>query len=444
MARAGLIDRGLNALGRWVRQVVQLPQMQPEEGFFSGGSRDDQYVDRGAHRLTPQRLGEIFREAESGDIRRQMEAFEQIETDPHLFGVLSARKGAAVSKPLQLSAASDDGRAQAAVELCQQALDGLEDFEDNLRDLADAIGKGFAVEQIVWKRQGGMFLPVELEWWPQREFKIRMPQRDAPDPVEGNSERLRVLTSSAPSDGEPLAPYQWMVHRYKALSATLPRAALLRVVAWPYVFKHYSIRDWAIFAEAYGMPLRVGKYPRGADDKERRAIRRAVFSIGKDAAAIIPADAEIEFVAAKYAAGKVPHEVFARYLDEQMSKAIVGQTLTTEATDRGARALGEVHENVKLEITRADCRALARTVRRKLLRPIVGFNLGWDVPVPTCEFVVEEQHDLLKLAQAHDYVFRKWRVPVDREFVYRTYKVQRPAENSEDLLELPQATQEAA
>ena len=45
--------------------------------------------------LTPVRLAEIFREADTGDVMRQMELFEEMEEhDPHLFSQLQTRKNA--------------------------------------------------------------------------------------------------------------------------------------------------------------------------------------------------------------------------------------------------------------------------------------------------------------------------------------------------------------
>ncbi|MYE14090.1 MAG: DUF935 family protein, partial [Gammaproteobacteria bacterium] len=52
------------------------------------------------------------------------------------------------------------------------------------------------------------------------------------------------------------------------------------------------------------------------------------------------------------------------------------QTLTTEAGDRGARSLGEVHELVRKDIEHSDGRQLAATLRRDLIMPMVALNRG--------------------------------------------------------------------
>ena len=55
----------------------------------------DKYSEYPSNGLTPVKLAEIFREADAGDVLRQMELFEEMEEkDPHLFSQLQTRKNA--------------------------------------------------------------------------------------------------------------------------------------------------------------------------------------------------------------------------------------------------------------------------------------------------------------------------------------------------------------
>ena len=82
----------------------------------------------------------------------------------------------------------------------------------------------------------------------------------------------------------------------------------------------------------------------------------------------------------------------------EMSKAILGGTLGSDAGTRGARSLGEVHERNELMIARADAAISASTLRRDLLRPMVEFNFGPSAPVPSFAFAVDPAADLDKLS----------------------------------------------
>src|SRR5699024_7154485 len=124
-----------------------------------------------------------------------------------------------------------------------------------------------------------------IELRPQRWF--RLPQ-NAP-----YSRELRLRDNSV--DGESLQPFGWIVHQHAARPGHFARSALGRVLAWPFLFKNYSVRDLAEFLEIYGLPMRLGTYPPGASDREKATLLRAVTSIGHAAAGIIPEGMAIEF-----------------------------------------------------------------------------------------------------------------------------------------------------
>ncbi len=138
------------------------------------------------------------------------------------------------------------------------------------------------------------------------------------------------------------------------------------------------LKDWVTFAEIFGQPLRLGKYSPGATEADKQALLSAVANIGTDAAAIIPESMLIEFVETRGAGGAEVYERFCEYLDKQVSKAVLGQTLTTE-TPRdggGSRAAAQVHDAVRRDIMESDARRLGATLTRDLVRPIVDLNLG--------------------------------------------------------------------
>ena len=64
--------------------------------------------------LTPNRLAEIFREADLGDVYRQMELFEEMEEkDAHLASLLQTRKLAVLSKDYEILPYSKNSEDQA-------------------------------------------------------------------------------------------------------------------------------------------------------------------------------------------------------------------------------------------------------------------------------------------------------------------------------------------
>ncbi|MGB0912007.1 MAG: phage portal protein family protein, partial [Phaeobacter italicus] len=178
------------------------------------------------------------------------------------------------------------------------------------------------------------------------------------------------------------------------------RGGLARLATWAYLFKNYTLKDWAIFCEAYGHPLRLGKYDSSATAQDRSTLLRAVRQIGVDMAAIVPKSMEVDIVSAASTGAEKLYEGNARYWDEQLSKGILGQVATTDAIS-GGHAVGKIHEEVRSDIRDADAEQLAGTLQRDLAGPIVRLHFGHThtVALPVISFVTPERADPKLLLQ---------------------------------------------
>jgi len=64
------------------------------------------------------------------------------------------------------------------------------------------------------------------------------------------------------------------------------RGGLPRVTGLAFMAKHFAIRDWLIFSEVFGMPVRIARYDPKATPEEKRELLRMMQSLGSDAAGI--------------------------------------------------------------------------------------------------------------------------------------------------------------
>ena len=411
----------------------------PKPGVFLSGWRDDYSVQSGRLSLDPAKLGAALRAADTGNTTAMFEIFDAVEQDPHVHAVLSKRKRRVLSRTMAIKpAVEDDANAQKAADLCRElvlgegAAEGIANWRAALLDLSDAIGRGFALMQIVWVNEGSTWRPAKLNRWPQRDTVLGQPWGGGQD---HDDDEVRVITAGQPVYGEPLEPNQWMLYVNKARSDTLARAALLRSCVWYWLFKHFSMRDWTIFADRYGMPVRVGKYNKSANDEERNALLDAVVTLGKDGGAIMPEGTTLELVESAHT-GEHPFRSLVEMCDFQISKAILGGTLTTDAGEKGARSLGEVHERTETDIADEDAKALEAAIKRDLLRPIVLFNLGERYPVPDVEFQAAENEDLKARAERDKILFKDIGLPVAKSYLYDAYEIPEP-EAGQELLTVP-------
>lgn len=381
----------------------------------------DKYSEYPSNGLTPVRLARIFRDADAGDVRRQMELFEEMEEkDPHLFSQLQTRKQAVTGLEWEIQPASSDERDKRIAEWVQDQMDGIENLNGILMDLMDAVGKGISVMEILWDVD-------EAGWMVISDIQQVHPKKLLWDAV---TDEMRICTEAHP-EGISMPHNKFVVHRYKAKSGHESRAGILRVVSWMYLFKNYSLKDWVAFCEVYGMPLRLGKYDASASQADRQALMEAIVSLGSDAAGIVPTSTSIEFIEAENKNGATDtYEKLARYCDEQISKAILGQTLTSDSGG-GSYAQSKTHDEVRHDLTVADAKALSMTVRRDIIGPLVEYNFGPDADLPVFEISCEDPEDLMQTADIYVKVRNDLGVPIALDHIYKKFNIPKPEEGQE-------------
>ncbi|CUB06612.1 DUF935 domain-containing protein [Marinomonas fungiae] len=341
--------------------------------------------------LTPSKLASIMVEAERGNLISQCELAEDIEEkDGHVFSELQKRRRALLGLDWQIEPPRNASKAELAdVAMLTELMEDRTDLESLIFNLSDGILKGYAAQELEWQTIERMRIP-QCHWRDPAWFQTH--------PTERNELRLRDATH----EGAALQPFGWIIHKHAAKSGYVGRTALARVLAWPFLFKNYSVRDLAEFLEIYGLPLRLGKYPTGASEKEKATLLRAVMSIGHNAGGIIPRGMEIEFQeAAKGAA--TPFEAMIAWCERTQSKAILGGTLTSQADGKSStNALGNVHNEVRQELLESDAKQIAATITRDLIYPLYALNgrsFAGPHRMPRFEFDLSEPEDIAHYAQ---------------------------------------------
>lgn len=375
--------------------------------------------------LTPSRLAAIMDAAEHNDLVAQCDLYEDMEEkDAHIASEMGKRRRAITL--LDWSIVPPDSPYAAEKKAAAQIRELLNDVDMDslLFDVTDAIGKGFVNLEIEWHRVEGTWLPKTVTHRPQSWFTL----------FRGYREEIRLRSGSF--EGEPLQPLGWIKHVHRAKSGWLARAALFRVLAWPYLFKNYSVADLAEFLETYGLPVRLGKYPAGAGEKEKTTLLRALMSIGHKAAGIIPQGMEIDFEDAT-SGDPDAYQLMIDWCEKSESKAILGGTLTSQADGKtSTNALGNVHNEVRKDLRDSDVKQIAATLSRDLIYSIAALNGLAPNGIrrsPRIHFGIEELEDLSTYSEAlPSLVDMGMKIP--RKWAQEKLGIPEPEEDDEELL----------
>ena len=369
----------------------------------------------------PTAIHMTLKNAEYGNFGPQLDMFQRMkEGDAHLGSVVQSRRlkaskaQSAITPP---EGFEEDAMANKAVEYLQAVLVGIAGYKGLVGLLIDGPVDGFKGLEIEWRGQ----VPVALHETPNigwRWYGGGLQYQNE------NGEWLDV-----PQD-------KFIIHSPRGNSPQLVRRGVMRTVCYAWVLKHYATRDWASFVEVYGMPTRFAKVPKDWEDSDPRLVSlwSALKAMSSDGFGVFNEDIELEAFAKGVGATGSPHKDFSLWCDQQFSKAVLGQTLTTDTTGQtGTYAAAKVHREVELDIVEADVEEIAETIRRDLFAPIIGYGLGWDVVVPVLHLEIENTDDEEKDASKLDTAVNKLGLDVPAAEGYRMLRI-RPPEEGEELL----------
>ena len=340
--------------------------------------------------LTPIKLASLLKAAAEGDADAQLTLAEEMEEkDLHYASVLGTRKRAVARLPIVVEAASDSPD---DVKLADEvrSLFKRPGTKAMIEGCLDGLGKGYSVVEMIWDKS-------RLPWRPSYTWRDpRFFQYDRETLTQ-----LRLKDEADLMNGLPLAPYKFIVHEPRLKMGIPLRNGLARLAAWTYCFKNFTVKDWVAFCEVFGMPLRVGKYRPGETEDNINILKSAVANLGSDAAAVIPEGMLIEFVESAKSSSSSGESVFERaadWFDKQLSKAVLGQTMT--ADDGSSQSQATVHNEVREDLRDADAEQLAETLLRDLIIPYINLNWGPREDYPQLFLREPKPEDIAVMAEA--------------------------------------------
>lgn len=353
---------------------------------------------------------------------------EMEEKDPKLYGLIRTRKKAITGLPWDiLPFVSGPGKeaknrdVKIATEI-KQIFEDLQKFNQDKYEVLDGIGKGFAVSEIVWNSNGHYGIEA-LKSRKQKHF------------VFDKQGRLRLVTQEHLIEGEPLPDRKFLIFQNEPYAENPYGSSILKYCYWYWWFKKNLVKWWAIFAEKFGSPHVVARYPVGVDAESKKLVQDLVDNFQNETGVALPEGIMLDFLEATRR-GDAGYKEFLDYCDDQNAIAILGQTLTSaEGRRSGSLALGQVHDQVRQDILEDDGKNLDCVINQ-LIHWIVDYN--WMVDgYPKYVTDSTPPEDLKARAERDKILFGSAPVgiglPVATRFLYETYNVPEPKEG-EDLL----------
>jgi len=342
--------------------------------------------------LTPERLAQILNDVRRGECPAEyLELAQDIELkDLHYRSVLSTRKDTITGLDVKVIPASDDKRDMELADAVERDIvkNSSAKLYALIRDMLDALAKGFSVSEIIWD--------TDNAHWKPKQYRFRDPRWFQYDRETGKTLMLR---SPLGNGLEPLKPFRFVVHEPHLISGSQIAAGLALPALYYWMFKSYNVTSWAAFIDRYGYPIRIGKYGKKFTEEDRVTLKRAVASIGQDFGAIIPESAELEIIESKSTGEKANvYEKLADWIDRQVSKLVLGQTMTTD--DGSSKAQSETHDKVRNDIADSDILQVIETLNAALTVPYINLNFGEQESYPKIDLFKPDEKNIEQIIEA--------------------------------------------
>ena len=331
---------------------------------------------------------------------KDIRIYKELLCDPHVFACVQSRKSGTLSLEWDLNRGSDkDKNAELIINLLKKL-----DIRKLMNDILDAVLFGFAPIEIMWGKVGNYILPLELKAKPPEWFCF------------DDENQLKFRTKEH-YWGEELPPRKFLCPQSNPSYENPYGERVLSRVFWSVTFKKGGLKFWVVFTEKYGMPHLIGKHPRGATKEETDNLADLLEQMVQDAIAVIPDDSSVEIQEANKSSSAAIYEQLIDKMNAEISKAILGQTLTTEIGSNGSYAASNTHMGIRQDIIDSDKKLVEQTINQ-LIQWIYEINFS-NAEIPVFELYQEEDVDLT-LAQRDKILFDSG-VKFTKEYFIKTY-----------------------
>lgn len=200
---------------------------------------------------------------------------------------------------------------------------------------------------------------------------------------------------------------------------------LAKAAPWV-IYKRNTTGDWSQFSEVFGMPIQEYTYDSDDDESRKRAIADA-SAIGSLATFIHGRDTSLNLLEAGNKTGSA--DVYERLIERcnsEISKLILGNTLTTEASDTGTQALGTVHKKGEEAIIQSDRNYLLDVLNYNLTDILA--DLGFNVAGGSFYFPERKVLDDTVKANILVQLANTFKLPVADDYLYEQFGIDKPAD----------------
>ena len=231
-------------------------------------------------------------------------------------------------------------------------------------------------------------------------------------------------------DVPPIDFSRFVVHRGHMLTAPDRYGGPMRAIFFLVLLSAMGTSWWARFLERYGSPFIVGRVD-SENDNDRRILEAAISYSNQIGGLVISGVSHIDIKEASGSSAQ-QFEQFKAHCRREISRIILGQTLSSEASPTGiGSGASDLQGDVLAAIKKFDSRMLGETIRTQIVAQWLTLN-GYTGRPPTIIFSGADNKDVERAIAALKNLYDAGLEPTDEALNKITeivgYEVQRRAQ----------------
>jgi len=350
---------------------------------------------------------------------------DMLDKDCHLVNVIDTSKKAVLGLGYDIIPFSKINKDVRMAEFARNAIENINDFEISLEQAYSCLEYAYSVTEIMWNIKNNQDVIID-------RLNVKKPERFLFD----RDYKLRLRTTDNWFYGEPVPDKKFLVMVNRPQPENPYGESELKQCYWYWYFKKNCVKWWAMYTERFGSPHLKITHPSSLKDEDKQLLEDILNDFQNRTGVRVPEGILMEFLEATRR-GDAGYGDFIQLCNSEMSKRVLGQTLTVEQGKPGSYALGKVHKEVDQD--RMEARAkMGMHWMDKLIRWLIDFNFSSVQGYPYFVFHFEPPEDLTQEANTLKILVKDIGLPVSQKYVYEKFGIPEP-EEEESILEPPKA-----
>lgn len=339
----------------------------------------------------PEMIARLNNDAAIGNTSGFIKAWvDSSEKNGEISSHVPTRKAAVLNCPVEIIAADDSAKAIEIAETVKTIWDDVPKRDEVIRSILDAVYQGFSLSQVMFTDQ------LTDGLWKIREIKTVPAESLIFSDTQGKIlDYPKLNTVGGPANGIDLEPFRnQLIFHTRSTGGSFLRGGLARTLLWYALFGKFDLSQWLNFNERQANPMLIGKYPEGSSQDDVNKLFQAVRDFGRNARAAISVNTDITTLDVNQrAAVTSAYEKFQKFIRENITKIILGQTETSQS-EGGSQAKATIQNLIREDRVEEDSKSLSETLNDQLIKPVVRLNYGQgETLFPKLQIICEKPAD---------------------------------------------------